>query len=149
MDRSIFLKACNYCTYQERTQNEVRDRLKEWGVYADEAEEIIAELIQENFINEERFAKVYAGSKFRVKKWGKSKIQRALFLKQVSDYCISKGMAEIDEEEYKLVLQALIHKKMHALRGIENRFERRRKVANYVIHKGYESALIWEIINEI
>ncbi len=148
MDRSIYLKACSYCAYQERTQNEVRERLKDWHVFGEEAEEIISELIQENFINEERFAKVYAGSKFRVKKWGKLKIRRALYLKQISDYCILKGMAEIDEEEYKLVLQALIYKKIHSLKAIENQFERNRKVANYVIQKGYESPLIWEILNE-
>jgi regulatory protein len=149
MDKPIFLKACNYCAYQERAQNEVREKLKEWDVNRDEAEEIISALIEENFVNEERFAKIYAGSKFRVKKWGRLKIERALKLKKISDYCIRKGMQEIDDEEYILVLQALIHKKNHTLRTIVNAFERNRKVANYAAQKGFENQLIWEILHEI
>jgi regulatory protein len=149
MDRNIFLKACNFCVYQERTQDEVRKRLLEWNVYGNENEEIIAELITENFINEERFAKIYAGSKFRVKKWGRNKILQSLKLKKISDYCINKGMAEIDNEEYILVLQALIHKKNHSLMSEKNQFIRHQKVAKYAMQKGYESTQIWDIIKAI
>ena len=149
MDRNIFLKACNFCAYQERTQDEVRKRLKEWHVFGDEAEETITELIGENYINEERFAKIYAGSKFRVKKWGRIKIQQELKIKRLTPYCIKKGMQEIDTEEYYIVLQALLHKKLHALRSEINSFVRKQKAATYAVRKGYESQLIWEILEEI
>lgn len=149
MDRNIFLKTCNFCVYQERTQDEVRQRLKDWKIYGIENEEIIAELITENYINEERFAKLYAGSKFRVKKWGRIKIIQALKFKRISSYCIKKAMAEIGSEEYKLVLQALIHKKNHSIISEENKFIRQQRVAKYALQKGYENTLIWEIIKEL
>lgn len=148
MDRDVFLKACNFCVYQERTQDEVRQRLKEWSVYGEEAELIISELIQENFVNEERFSKVFAGSKFRVKKWGRIKIRLELKKRRLTEYCIKKGMAEIDEEEYYLVLQALLHKKLHSLRTESNPFIKNQKAAKYAIQKGYESGLIWEILKK-
>lgn len=148
MDRGIFLKACNFCAYQERTQDEVRRKLQEWKIYGEPAEEIISELIQENFLNEERFSKIFAGSKFRVKKWGKRKILLELKRRGLTDYCIKKGMAEIDEEEYLLVLQALLHKKLHSLRAESNPFVKNQKAAKYAMQKGYESNLIWEILKK-
>ncbi len=148
MDRGIFLKACNFCVYQERTQDEVRQKLQEWHTYGEPAEEIISELIQENFLNEERFSKVYAGSKFRVKKWGRRKILLELKKRGLTDYCIKKGMSEIDEEEYFLVLQALLHKKLHSLRTESNPFVKNQKAAKYAMQKGYESNLIWEILKK-
>ena len=93
-----YLKATAYCAYQERSQMEVRNKLNELCVRNDAAEEIIAKLIQDNFINEERFACVYAGGKFRIKKWGRNKIRQALKSKGVSDYCCKKGLcAQIDK----------------------------------------------------
>jgi regulatory protein len=148
MDRPIFLKAASYCAYQERTQDEVRQRLKDWNVWGDEAEEIISELIQENFVNEERFAKVFAGSKFRVKKWGRRKIMFELKKRRLSDYCIKAGMNEINDEDYYETLKTLIEKKKHDYRKEENEYKLNQKVAQFAVGKGYESSLIWEILRE-
>ncbi len=149
MDKQILLKACNFCAYQERTQDEVRQKLKDWKVFDHEAEDIIAELITENFINEERFAKTYAGSKFRVKKWGRNKILGELKRRGLSDYCISSGMKEIDAEEYFLVLQALLHKKLHSLRSETNEFVKKKKAADYAMRKGFEGDLVWDVLRGI
>ena len=89
------VKAQRYCAYQERCQQEVRARLYEWGLYSRVVESIIAELITNNFINEERFSKVYAGGKFRIKKWGRIKIRQKLREKNITKYCIEKGFEEI------------------------------------------------------
>lgn len=148
MDRPIFLKAASYCAYQERTQDEVRQRLKDWNVWGDEAEEIITELILENFLNEERFAKVFAGSKFRVKKWGRRKIMFELKKRRLSDYCIKAGMSEIDDEAYYETLTTLIEKKKHDYRKEESEYKLNQKVAAFLVGKGYESNLIWEILRE-
>ncbi|MCR9065538.1 MAG: RecX family transcriptional regulator [Cytophagales bacterium] len=149
MDKQILLKACNFCAYQERTQDEVRQKLKDWKVFDHEAEDVIAELITENFINEERFAKTYAGSKFRVKKWGRNKILGELKRRGLSDYCISSGMKEIDAEEYFLVLQALLHKKLHSLRSETNEFVKKKKAADYAMRKGFEGDLVWDVLRGI
>jgi regulatory protein len=134
-----------FCAYQERTQQEVRERLAEWGVYGEDAEVMIVQLIEDNFINEERFAKVYAGGKFRLKKWGRIKIEHALRQKGLSDYCVEKGLAEITTKEYQQTLRKLLEKKWNSLME-DSAFQRKAKTAQYAIGKGYESELIWEIL---
>jgi regulatory protein len=141
-------KAWAYCAYQERSQQEVRDKLYEYGLHADEVESLIAELIGENFLNEERFAKAYAGGKFRIKKWGRYKIRQGLKQHRISDYCQRKGMAEIDPDEYYATLLELLRKKKEGLHE-KDLFTLKSKLARYVIGKGYEQDLVWEAINEI
>ncbi len=140
-------KAWAYCAYQERSQQEVRDKLYEYGLYPDEVESLLAELIGENFINEERFAKTYAGGKFRIKKWGRYKILQGLKQHRISEYCQRKGMAEIDPEEYYSTLRELIHKKKESLHE-KDLFTLKSKLARYVVSKGYEQDLVWEAIKE-
>ena len=96
--KQALIKAESYCAYQERCQQEVRDKLYSWGLHEVQVENVIADLIASNFINEERFAKAYAGGKFRIKKWGRVKISIELKRRKISTYCIKKGLAEIEEE---------------------------------------------------
>lgn len=143
------VKAASYCAYQERTQAEVRERLGDWGVYGDDADLIISGLIEENFLSEERFAKAFAGGKFRVKHWGRNKIRYELKSRGLSEYCIKIGMAEIDDEEYATALKELLSKKKHELRTEKNPQILKQKLARYAIGKGYESSLVWDIIGQI
>ena len=141
-------KAWAYCAYQERSQQQVRDKLYEYGLYPDEVESLIAELISDNFINEERFAKAYAGGKFRIKKWGRYKIRQGLKQHRISDYCLKKGMADIDPEEYYETLRELLLKKKEGLKE-KDEFALKNKMARYAIGKGYEQDLVWEAIKEL
>ncbi|MDN5203980.1 RecX family transcriptional regulator [Fulvivirgaceae bacterium BMA10] len=141
------LRAANFCAYQERTQQQVRDKLYGYGLHRDDVEEIIAELILENFINEERFAKSYVGGKFRVKKWGKLKIRQNLESMKLSNYCIKKGMEEIDELEYQKTLEYWLYKKLDSLNE-PNEFRLKHKVSQFLIGKGFEPELIWKMLEE-
>ena len=105
-------------------------------------ESTIAELIIANFVNEERFAKTYAGGKFRIKKWGRIKIEGKLRSKNISVYCIKKGLAEIDEEDYLETLREIIEKKARNL-DEKNDYLRKNKIARYAIRKGFEPGLVW------
>ncbi len=137
-------KLMKYCAYQERTHQEAREKLHELGVYGDDAEVLIVQLIEENFLNEERYAKAFAGGKFRVMHWGRQKILYALKQKKISDYCIKKGMAEIEEADYLATLQKLLQKKYTALASQEpNQAVLKQKIALYLTSKGFESELIW------
>lgn len=150
MDRLILQKAASFCAYQERTQDELRQRLKQWGVWGDEADEIIAELISLNYLSEERFAKTYAGGKFRIKKWGKMRIKQELSRRGLTDYTIRQGMGEIDEEAYRATLKQLLIKKNTALERTEtDAFKRKQKLVRFALTKGYESELVWKIIEEV
>lgn len=143
--KEALLKAANYCAYQERTQREVRQRLRDWGLLPDEAEEVIAELIIEGFLNEERYAKTYAGGKFRVKEWGRQKIAYELKLKGLSARNIQTGLAEIDDETYQATLSELLRKKAATLRK-DSPLVRKQKLARFAIGKGYEPDLVWDLL---
>ncbi|UII22767.1 regulatory protein RecX [Fulvivirga ligni] len=142
------VKAADFCAYQERTQQQVRDKLYEYGLYQDEVENVLTDLITDGFINEERFAKSYVGGKFRMKKWGRVKIMQGLKQHRLSDYCIKKGMEEIEESDYLEALHHIIDKKDAAL-SETNMFIRKRKIANHAIQKGYEAELVWDILRDM
>jgi regulatory protein len=143
--QQALIKAQQTCAYQERCQQEMRDKLYEWGLYSNDVENIIADLITTNFLNEERFAKTYAGGKFRIKKWGRVKIKIELKRRKISDYCIKKAMAEIPERDYIKTLEELIHKKSKEVK--EKRIEiRNYKIAQYIMSRGFEGDLIWDIL---
>jgi regulatory protein len=150
MDRLILQKAASYCAYQERTQDEVRQRLRKWNVWGDEADEIIAELISQNYLSEERFAKTFAGGKFRVKNWGRIKIKQELQRRGISKYSLDQGMAEIKDENYVATLKQLLEKKRALLERTEsNPLVLKQKLARYALAKGYESDLVWKELGDV
>lgn len=134
-----------FCAYRERSQYEVRERLYEYGLYTDAVNQEISALIQENFLNEERFARAFVRGKFSIKKWGRVKIKQALYPHQLSDYILKKAFSEIDEEDYLQTLEQVIEKKAKTVK-LKNEFERNGKIAQYVISRGFEPSLVWEII---
>lgn len=137
-----------YCSIQDRCQSEIRTRLLEHSVYGDDLEEVIADLISDDFINEERFAKAYVRGKFRIKKWGKIKIRQELKFRKISDYSIRKGMQEIGYDDYLATLQILLEKKEATLR-FSNQWERLKKLTAFATQKGYEYEVIKEVLNTI
>jgi len=138
-----------FCAYQERCHQEVRQKLYDLGIYGEEIDEIIVDLIEDDFLNELRFAEQYAGGKFRIKKWGKHKIIRKLKSKAISKYSINKALEnEIEEEDYYKTLERLITKKNKWLKE-KNPYKRKQKLVRYAINKGYESSLAWEIVNAL
>jgi regulatory protein len=141
-------KLMKYCAYQDRCHQEVRNKLLSLGVYGDELDDIMVTLLQENFLNEERFAQSFVRGKFRLKKWGRHKIVRELKNKDISEYCIKKGLEEIVEGDYKETLQEIMHKKWQETKA-KNDFEKKKKVADFAIRKGYETHLVWDTISDI
>ena len=140
-------KLKHYCAYQERCHSEVRDKLYRLGVWKKDHDEIIAALIEENYLDEERFAMAFAGGKFRMNLWGRIKIKQALKQKQVSGYSIKKALQQINENEYRLTLKKLAVKKFTSLKN-EQPFIRKRKTMDYLIAKGYEAELIREQVEK-
>lgn len=133
------------CAYQERCQQEIRDKLYDWGLYTDAVENIIATLITDNFLNEERFATSYARGKFRIKRWGRIKIKLELKRRKISEYCIRAAMKEIDEDDYIETIKLLIEKKAKLIKGAKP-FVRDYKIVQYVASRGFEQNLIWEVL---
>ena len=141
-------RAASFCAYQERTQQEVRERLAEWDVYGDDADLIIFELIEQNYLNEERFAKTFAGSKFRVKSWGKHKIRQHLKQRGITGHNLETAMKEIEPDDYRQRLTELLEKKKRTLPQ-ESPLVLKQKLARYAISKGFEPDLVWSLLGNI
>lgn len=136
-------KMRSWCAYQERSQNDVRQKLFEYKLESEQVESIIINLIEEKFLNEERFAMAFAGGKFRIKHWGRIKIKMALKQHRVSDYCIKKALKSIDETAYGQVLIKVIEKKLR-LTKVNDKRKKYYTVLNYVLSRGFESDLVIE-----
>ncbi|NGM61829.1 RecX family transcriptional regulator [Sphingobacterium sp. SGG-5] len=141
------LKAENYCVYQERSQQEVRDKLYQWGLHQNEVEDIIAQLITDNFLNEERFAIAYAQGKLRMKGWGKVKIKYHLKGKRVSDPLIKIALNAIDMDEYLEIFDKVIQKKIS--KDIPQlSLSEKHKLIRQLQNRGFEHELIFQRIRE-
>jgi regulatory protein len=141
-------KIYKYCAYQERTHLDVRNKLIESGLSSDDIDHLITQLINDGYLNEERFAKTFVGGKFRIKGWGRMKIIHELEAKGLTKNCIQLGLKEIDQKEYEKTLEALLKKKSLALHE-EDAYARRDKIARYAIQKGFEPELVWRWIKEM
>ncbi len=149
IDSGMVLQKIQYfCSYQERCIRETEEKLKDWTVQKKLIPSIIRQLQEEGYINEERFAKVYAGGKFRVNKWGRQKIGFELKLKGLPESMIQKGIEEIDEVDYQRVLRDLILKKQKDIKP-EKDLNIREKIITFVQGKGYEMELILTALKEL
>ncbi|REJ85363.1 MAG: RecX family transcriptional regulator [Bacteroidetes bacterium] len=135
-------KAQSYCAYQERSQHEVRIKLKSWGLNYSLCEQIISNLISEGFLKEERFAMAYAQGKMRVKKWGRNLIRKGLTEKKVSGALISQALNSLDDSEYLEVLRKVIKGKKKIIKE-KDPLKIKFKLASYAISRGFESDLVW------
>ena len=139
-------QAKQYCAYQERCHSEVKEKLYSLGMYKKDVDELLSNLIEDDYLNEERFAILFAGGKFRIKQWGRVKIRYALKQKQVSEYCIKKALAGIDDSQYTATLQKLFEQKLKTLRSEKDLFIRKRKIQDHLIQKGFETELVRTLV---
>lgn len=138
-------KLRHYCGYQERCHSEVREKLYNLGVRKNEHDSILSTLIEDGYLNEERFAIAFAGGKFRQNHWGRNKIKYALRQKQVSDYSVRKALKQINEKEYQAVLKKLADEKYESLKN-EQWLVRKKKTMDYLLQKGFEMELVNKIV---
>ncbi|HEX6335052.1 MAG TPA: regulatory protein RecX [Flavisolibacter sp.] len=136
-------KLRHYCAYQERCHSEVSQKLRQLGIAAGEHAPIIASLIEDNYLDEERFAIQFAGGRFRMKHWGRRKIEHALQQKQVSAYSIGRALKSIPEQDYLGKLHMLADQKYTALNDTPVH-TRKNLTVSYLLYKGYEPKLATE-----
>jgi regulatory protein len=144
-EKTALAKAEHYCAYQERSQQEVRDKLYEWGLYSNMVEQVIIQLISGNFLNEERFANAYTRGKFNQKGWGKNKIKQGLKFKRVSEPLIKKALNSINGDDYLLMLHKVIQKKATLL-SEKDAYKRKYKLYQYALSRGYENDIISDVL---
>ena len=144
--KEALIKLMKYCAYQDRCHKEVEEKLQKMNMIPEAQEQIIIQLIQEGFLNEERFTRSFVRGKFNVKKWGRRKIKMHLQQKNIPNHLIKMGMQEIKNEDYLETLHQLAHKKWDGL-GKDNDAKTKQKVIQHLLYKGYESNLVYEAVN--
>lgn len=138
----------HYCAYQERCHYEVVEKLKGMNMIPEAIDQIVGHLIQENYLNEERFAKSFARGKFNIKKWGKNRIVQELKQRQISVFNIKSALKEIDSADYLQTLDDLANKRLSQIRET-NVQKKKKKLADYLLYRGWESHLVYEKITEL
>ena len=137
----------SYCAYQERCHKEARNKLRDMRMIPEAIDVILVHLIEHNFLNEERFAKAFVGGKFRIKKWGKIRLVRELKFREISKYSIDTALKEIDLDDYYKTLDELTLKRIDQVKE-KDKYKKKKKVADYLFYRGWESHLVYEKLNE-
>lgn len=138
----------HYCVYQDRCHKEVEQKMREFNLIPEAREMILLSLMQDNFLNEERFAKSFARGKFRIKNWGKQRIVRELKFKDISAYNIKTALKEIDEQEYIETIYRITENRNEVI-SEPNQYKRKQKLIAFLMRKGFESELIYKVVNEV
>ena len=138
----------HYCAYQERCHKEVRQKLKDLDMIPEAADIIIVHLLQHNYLNEERFAKIFVRGKFNIKKWGRFRLTRELKIKDISKININAALGEISEDEYIGVFNTLAEKKVNMMLET-NKLKKKKKLINYLLYRGWETHLVYSKANEL
>ena len=137
-----------YCAYQERCHKEVVQKLKEMRMIPEAIDQIVTHLIQENYLNEERFAQSFARGKFSIKKWGRIRIVNELKQRNISRFNIKTALKEIDESEYLNTLDELSQKRLTQIKEV-NVQKKKKKLIDYLLYRGWESNLVYEKVNSL
>lgn len=132
-----------YCAYQERCHKDVEEKLKSMGMIQLAIDEIIPHLIHHKFLNETRYAESFARGKFRIKKWGKQRIVQELKIKGLNERTIKLGLKEISESDYMIAFDTLSRKRLQQLTAETDKYKKRKKLADYLLYRGWESHLVY------
>jgi regulatory protein len=145
---TVLKKTMAQCSRREFCRNDILIKMDSWGLGENECEKVITILIQENFINEERFARAFVRDKFNYNKWGKIKIANHLRAKKLPPAVISSALDSIDNEQYIKLIRALIENHRRTVRA-KNQYDLKAKLLRYGLSKGFESSILYDILNDI
>ncbi|WP_274474777.1 regulatory protein RecX [Mangrovimonas aestuarii] len=138
----------HFCAYQERCHQEVRQKLVEMRMIPEAMDMIVGHLLQNNFLNEERFSKTFVRGKFRIKKWGKRRLIQELKKREISKFNINLAIREIEDGEYLEVFNTLIEKRWESVMESDV-YKKKKKVADYMLYRGWESSLVYEKLSDL
>lgn len=146
--KEIEFKLKQYCSYQDRCHSEVENKLSNFNLISEAKDQILFNLINEDYLNETRFCKSFVRGKFKIKNWGKRRIIQELKSRKISEFNIKKGLSEINEFDYQEKFENLFNKKLSSLENL-NSIDKKKKIFSYLQYRGWETNLIYEKINQI
>ena len=141
-------KMAKYCAYQERCVKDVRDKLKTYDIPQEDRDKILVFLLDNRFVNDERFAKSFVRGKVNQSGWGMNKIRFHLMQKGITKEIIDEALGQTDEEVYRQRLIDILKTKSKTVKA-ETDYEKKRKLAAYAMQKGFEGSLVWEVVKNL
>jgi len=146
--QEIQQKIAQYCVYQDRCHKEVEEKIKSFDLIPEAREMILLNLMKDNFLNEERFAKSFARGKFRIKHWGKNRIVNELKMRDISPYNIKTALKEIDDKEYINTIYKITENRNNVI-SESNPYKRKKKLIDFLLRKGFETDLIFKTVDDV
>ena len=146
--KEVKQKAGRYCAFRECSPNELFEKIQAWGISEEKADQLVAELSKEGFVDEQRFANAYCNDKFEFNSWGKQKIKAHIYAHKLSEDAVQNALERIDPKKYFNRLLNLATNKWNKLER-EDDLKRKQKTLAYLVSKGFEQDLIWSAINSV
>jgi regulatory protein len=145
-EQDAYLQLAALCAQAEHCQQEMRDKMKRWDIDAATQDRIVARLIKERYVDDERYARAFVKDKIRYNKWGRRKVQQGLWLKHIDDDILERVLGEVDDSEYLAVLHPLLKQKVRSIRA-ENDYERTQKLVRFALGRGFTFDIIRQCLN--
>ena len=145
-EQDAYLQLAALCAQAEHCQQEMRDKMKRWDIDAATQDRIVARLIKERYVDDERYARAFVKDKIRYNKWGRRKVQQGLWLKHIDDDIQERVLGEVDDSEYLAVLRPLLKQKVRSIRA-ENDYERTQKLVRFALGRGFTFDIIRQCLN--
>ena len=145
-EREALLKLSALCSRAEHSSGEMRDKLRRWGVDEQTRERIVGRLVDERFVDDERFCRFFVRDKIRFDKWGRRKIEQALFMKGVDKDVSGRVLDEVDDADYMAVLRPLLAAKRRSVKAA-TAYEMNAKLMRYAASRGFDMRLIRQCID--
>ena len=145
-EQEAYLQLAALCAQAEHCQQEMRDKMKRWGVSADAQERIVARLVEERYIDDERYARAFVKDKIRYNKWGRRKVQQGLWLKRIDADIQKRVLDDVDDSEYLAVLRPLLKQKVKSVKA-DSDYERNQKLVRFALGRGFTFDLIRQCLD--
>ena len=145
-EQEAYLQLAALCAQAEHCQQEMRDKMKRWEMAPEVQERVIARLIKERYIDDERYARAFVKDKIRYNKWGRRKVQQGLWMKHIDDDIQQRVLSEVDDTEYLAVLKPLLKQKAKSIKA-ENDYELTRKLVRFALGRGFTYDIIRQCLD--
>ena len=145
-EQEAYLQLAAMCAQAEHCEQEMRDKMKRWAIEPDTQDRVIARLIKERYIDNERYARAFVKDKIRYNKWGRRKVMQALWMKRIDDDILHQVLDEIDDKEYIDVLIPLLKQKRKAIKA-KSDYELNQKLVRFALGRGFDFSIICQCMD--
>lgn len=144
--QQAYQKLTALCARSEHCQQEMIDKMRQWGVPPEEQAQVMERLVKERYVDDERFTRAFVNDKIRYNKWGRRKVEQALWMKRIDEHIAKAVLDEVDDEEYTAILTPMLKQKRRSTKANSD-YELNMKLIKYALSRGFTMDIIKQCIN--